>query len=108
MWRTILGSREGRIGVPLGAVMILVVAVGRFVAPYPPDKIGLAIPGSAPSREHPLGVDGLGRDVLSRLLTGGTSVLVTPLTAVSVSFILVAEAITRHVVRDAGEGQPIP
>ncbi|MGH3765577.1 MAG: ABC transporter permease [Pseudonocardiaceae bacterium] len=88
MWRTILSTPEGRIGVPLGAVMILVIAVGRFAAPYAPDKIGVAIPGSAPSREHLLGADGLGRDVLSRFLTGGTSVLVTPLGAVSVSFLI--------------------
>lgn len=88
VWRTILGTREGRIGVPLGAVMMILIAGGRFVAPYPPDKIGVAIPGSAPSGKHLLGADGLGRDVLSRFLTGGTSVLVTPLGAVSMSFLL--------------------
>ncbi len=49
VWRTILGTREGRIGVPLGVVMVIVIAGGRFTAPYPPDKIGVAIPGSPPS-----------------------------------------------------------
>jgi peptide/nickel transport system permease protein len=58
--------------------MVIVITVGRFAAPYAPDKIGVAIPGSSPSREHLLGADGLGRDVLSRLLTGDVSVLVTP------------------------------
>jgi peptide/nickel transport system permease protein len=88
VWRAILGTLEGRIGVSLGVVMMIVIATGRFAAPYPPDKIGVAIPGSSPSREHLLGADGLGRDVWSRFLTGGTSVLVTPLGAVSVSFLL--------------------
>lgn len=88
VWRTILGTREGRIGVPLGAVMVIVIVGGRFATPYPPDKIGVAIPGSPPSGAHLLGADGLGRDVLSRFLTGGTSVLVTPLGAVSVSFLV--------------------
>ncbi len=87
LWRTILGTVEGRIGVSLGAVMIVVITAGRFAAPYPPDKIGVAIPGSAPSAAHLLGGDGLGRDVLSRLLTGGTSVLLVPLIAVSVAFL---------------------
>jgi peptide/nickel transport system permease protein len=87
LWRPILGTLEGRIGLALGAVMVILIAVGRFAAPYPPDKIGVAVPGSAPSWEHLLGADGLGRDVLSRFLAGGTSVLVTPLGAVSVSFL---------------------
>src|SRR5262249_11862533 len=78
----------GRIGVPLGLLMVIIITVGRFAAPYPPDKIGVTVPGSAPSREHLLGADGLGRDVVSRFLTGGTSVLVTPLGAVSMSFLL--------------------
>lgn len=88
VWCTIIGTLEGRIGVSLGAVVMVVITVGRFAAPYPPNKIGVATPGAAPSGAHLLGADGLGRDVLSRFLTGGLSVLVIPLGAVSVSFLL--------------------
>lgn len=88
VWRTVLGTREGRIGIPLGAVMLIVIAGGRLAAPYPPDRIGVAIAGSPPSGTHLLGADALGRDVLSRFLFGGTSVLVIPVGAVSVSFLL--------------------
>lgn len=88
VWRTVLRTLEGRIGVGLSTVMVLLVVVGPFAAPYAPDRIGVAISGSPPSGAHLLGADALGRDVLSRFLTGGTSVLLTPLGAVTVSFLL--------------------
>lgn len=88
LWRTILGTLEGRVGVPLGGLMVVVIALGRFAAPYPADKIGVGLPAASPSSAHLLGTDALGRDVLSRLLTGGTSVLLTPLAAVTLSFLL--------------------
>ncbi len=55
------------------AVLVLVV-VGPFVAPNPPiDFIG--VPFEAPSAHAPLGTDIVGRDVLSRVLSGGTVIL---------------------------------
>jgi peptide/nickel transport system permease protein len=55
------------------AVLILVV-VGPFVAPNPPiDFIGT--PFESPSSYAPLGTDIVGRDVLSRVLSGGTVIL---------------------------------
>ena len=55
------------------AVLILVI-VGPFVAPNPPiDFIGT--PFESPSSYAPLGTDIVGRDVLSRVLSGGTVIL---------------------------------
>lgn len=88
VWRTVWSTTEGRFGVPLCAAMVIIMIGGRFLAPYPPDQIGVAASGSAPSRSNLLGADELGRDVLSRFLTGGTSVLFVPLAAVSVAFVL--------------------
>ncbi len=86
--RTVLGTLEGRVGILLGSLMVIIIGLGRLVAPYPADKIGVGIPGSPPSGEHLLGTDALGRDVLSRFLTGGTLVLLTPLAAVTISFVV--------------------
>jgi peptide/nickel transport system permease protein len=88
LWRTVLGTLEGRVGVLVGGLMVIVIGLGRLLAPYPADKIGVGIPGSPPSGEHLLGTDALGRDVLSRFLTGGTLVLVTPLAAVALAFLI--------------------
>jgi peptide/nickel transport system permease protein len=69
-----LRIRSGAIGL---AVVVLVVAVaflGRYVAPHDPN-VPVAAPLSGPSSAAHLGTDFLGRDVLSRLLYGGRSVI---------------------------------
>lgn len=57
-----------------GALAVLLVAAvavfGPMLAPHPVDQFAGGI-FAAPSAKHPLGTDVLGRDVLSRLLTGG-------------------------------------
>jgi peptide/nickel transport system permease protein len=62
-----------------GAVMLLAV-IGPFVAPYA-DTAFVTSPLAAPSGAHLLGGDGLGRDVLSRLLNGGWLILLMSLAA---------------------------
>ena len=62
-----------------GAFAVLLVIVfafaGPYVAPYPPEEfVGPVF--QKPSPEHLLGLDVLGRDVLSRLLVGGRSFLI--------------------------------
>lgn len=86
--RSVLASAEGRTGLTLGAIMILIIVVGPFVAPYPPGQIGTGLPLQTPSRAHLLGTDSLGRDVLSRFLHGGASVVVLPLIAVTIALLI--------------------
>jgi ABC-type dipeptide/oligopeptide/nickel transport system permease subunit len=69
-----LRIRSGAIGL---AVVLLVVAVaflGRYVAPHDP-SVPVGAPLSGPSSTAHLGTDFLGRDVLSRLLYGGRTVI---------------------------------
>jgi peptide/nickel transport system permease protein len=75
-----------KIGVAVVALLIGTAVLGPFVAPYAPDdpvqKAGTyALPFDRPSGEAKLGTDSIGRDVLSRFLWGGRSVLA--LTALS-------------------------
>jgi ABC-type dipeptide/oligopeptide/nickel transport system permease subunit len=65
---------SGAVGLALLAVVLLLVAFGPFIAPHAPAE-SLGIPGTSPDGSFPLGTDKLGRDVLSRLLWGGRSVL---------------------------------
>lgn len=63
-----------RVGtVILGAVLLLVF-LGPFVAPYSYTEY-VGIPYQAPNSDALLGTDSMGRDVLSRILTGGFSVV---------------------------------
>ena len=62
----------------LVAVLIGVAAFAEHFCPYPPDAQNLSMSLKSPSREHPLGTDRYGRDMLSRVIAGAkTSVLST-------------------------------
>jgi peptide/nickel transport system permease protein len=61
-------------GAALTASVLVLVAVGPYLAPNPPiDFVGA--PFEPPSANALLGTDILGRDVLSRVLSGGTVIL---------------------------------
>ena len=67
---------EGRAiwGAALTAAVLILVAIGPLFARYPPiDFVGA--PFESPSLDLPLGADIMGRDVLSRVLSGGTVIL---------------------------------
>lgn len=87
LWRSVARSLEGRIGVVLAVLILAVVIFGPAVAPYAPDQIGFE-PNQRSSSEHLFGTDNLGRDVLSRVLNGGRSVVLIPLIGVTFAFII--------------------
>ena len=69
-------TRTAWVGVVLTAVPLAIAAFGPLFSPYPPDEI-IGTAYAAPSGHHPLGLDFVGRDVLSRFLNGGrTSILI--------------------------------
>jgi peptide/nickel transport system permease protein len=62
------------VGLAMVALAIGVAIFGPFFAPYPPDAIfGAAF--ANPSSQHLLGLDFVGRDVLSRFLWGGRTAI---------------------------------
>ena len=69
-----LHSGTGAAGAAMLAVVLAVAVLGPFVAPNPLDR-PVGIPYDGPSSEALLGTDFLGRDVLSRVLWGGRSVI---------------------------------
>jgi peptide/nickel transport system permease protein len=70
----VLRSVTGRAGVALAGAVVLIGLLGPFFAPHPPAAL-LGAPFSPPSARFPLGTDVLGRDVLSRVLCGGRTVI---------------------------------
>jgi peptide/nickel transport system permease protein len=69
-----LRSATGAIGLALLALVLGTAVLGPFLAPHSPTE-SIGIPFDGPSSAAPLGYDVLGRDVLSRVLWGGRSVL---------------------------------
>jgi len=84
--RAVLRTGEGRIGIGLGVFMIGLIVIGAVFGPT--TDYNAAAPGSGSSAAHWFGTDALGRDVLSRFLHGGTTVLLIPLVAVTFSLII--------------------
>ena len=66
-WRAWL--RAGLVWLPL-AVLLVVTVAGQALAPYNPDAVLITDRLQPPSPAHPMGTDPLGRDVLSRVMTG--------------------------------------
>ena len=75
-----------------GFIIIMVVLtlsmLAPFIAPYDPNDINVKAILLEPSPQHWLGTDGLGRDVLSRMLHGGRISLLVGLVAVGISTII--------------------
>ena len=77
-----------RIGFVIVVIAVLAAAVGPMLTPYDPAAQELARRLEGPSASHPFGLDELGRDILSRLLSGARISLMVGLAVVSVSSIL--------------------
>lgn len=88
-WLGALGrGTSGRVGVVLVGFALAIVLLGPLVAPYSPYKIATGIPVSDPSAQHWLGTDTLGRDIFSRFLAGGRTLILLPTTAVLISGVI--------------------
>ena len=85
--RLALRTPAGRIGLPLVMLHMVLALFGSTIAPYSPTEFHIEEHQlEAPSLQFLLGTDQFGRDVLSRVMSGATSL-------VSVS---VAGAAARH------------
>jgi peptide/nickel transport system permease protein len=73
------------VGVVVTVLMLALVLIGPLVAPHPPNQLDPGAVLEGPSGGHVLGTDQLGRDVFSRFLWGGRTVIVVPFIAVTIA-----------------------
>ena len=89
-WEVLRRAVRARLA-PFGAAVvmaaILVALAAPVIAPYDPLKQNLAHALAAPSREHPLGTDNVGRDVLSRVIWGTRISLVAGVVSVAIALL---------------------
>lgn len=86
--RKFLKNRLAIIGVVLFAVILLASVFAPLLTSYDPLGVDMSSVLEAPSREHILGTDKIGRDIFSRILYGGRiSILVGLGSALGAAFI---------------------
>jgi ABC-type dipeptide/oligopeptide/nickel transport system permease subunit len=87
-WRlaaTTLAERPPALpAVTLLGVILAFVVISPVFSPYDPNNVDFAISREGPSVAHPLGTDQFGRDLLTRLATGGRTTLLIVAIAVAI------------------------
>jgi peptide/nickel transport system permease protein len=86
--RVFLGRKVAVFGMAIIILLILTAIFAPWLAPYDPYTMEMGHTLEQPSREHLLGTDSLGRDVLSRLIYGSRSSLLVAIGAIGLSAII--------------------
>ena len=81
-------NRAAVMSIWLLAGIVLLVLVGPLLSPYTPDAQDLPHQFQAPSWHHPFGTDAEGRDLMTRVFTGGRISLAVGLVATVVSLLI--------------------
>jgi peptide/nickel transport system permease protein len=81
IFRRMLRSPQGALGLLIVGLILLVVILGPALAPYNPDTMAPLQRYKPPSAQFWLGTDQYGRDILSRLLNGARATVVLALIA---------------------------
>jgi peptide/nickel transport system permease protein len=84
-WRRFRSYRPGLVGLAIVGLLVAIALLAAPLAPYEPNAIQTRLRGDNPSREHLLGNDDRGRDVLSRLIYGTRIALVVGLGATAIA-----------------------
>ena len=79
--RRLVKSWSAKLGLYLFLAIVLICFIGPFFCRYGKNDIDITAINAAPSRDHLLGCDTLGRDMLVRLLYGGQYSIVLGLVA---------------------------
>ena len=79
--KRMLRSPQGALGLVIVGLILLVVIVGPWFAPYDPEKMAPLMRYKPPSAQFWLGTDQYGRDILSRLLHGARATVVLAILA---------------------------
>jgi peptide/nickel transport system permease protein len=84
----VLSNPLSKAGFIIIVCVFLLAMLAPIIAPYDPADINVKAILLAPSMQHWMGTDGLGRDVLTRMLFGGRISLLVGLVAVGISTVI--------------------
>ena len=87
-WRRLLRRRGAMLGLVVVLMFVALAAFAPWIAPQDPIATSWTAIRKAPSAEHWMGTDEVGRDVLSRVIYGTRASLLAGLASVSISLLL--------------------
>jgi ABC-type dipeptide/oligopeptide/nickel transport system permease subunit len=88
LWLRFRRSRNAQAGALLVLLVAMAALFGPWLAPYRYADTDLLAVWAEPSREHWLGGDGLGRDILSRLVVGARVSLLVALSVLAITLMV--------------------
>ena len=88
VWDQFRHHRGALMGAGVFAIIVITVTLGPFLWSIDPTYIDIRARNAGPSFPHPLGTDQLGRDMLARMMAGGTVSVAVGFTAMALSLIL--------------------
>lgn len=88
VWLRLRRNRPAMVGLAIIIVMYVVAIFGPQIVPYEYDKIDLENVRAAPSLQHLMGTDELGRDVFSRIVWAARSAAFVSITVTSLGLTL--------------------
>jgi peptide/nickel transport system permease protein len=86
-WENLRRSWAGMVGLALIVLHILIATTSPYWIPQDPLEMNAEIRTQAPSAEHLMGTDKLGRDVFSRSMLGGRVTIVVTLIAIIIAMV---------------------
>lgn len=87
-WRRLRKNKLAMLGLAIVLILILAAIFADFIAPYDPAAQDLLHMREMPSKEHLLGTDEYGRDILSRIIYGGRVSLLVSVLAIIFGLVL--------------------
>jgi ABC-type dipeptide/oligopeptide/nickel transport system permease subunit len=87
-WLNFKRSRNAQIGAIIVLIVVFIAVFGPYVAPYSYTDTDMFATWGSPSDEHLLGTDGLGRDILSRILVGARVSLTVAMVVLMITLVI--------------------
>ena len=88
VWRRLKRNRAATVGGMIVVLFVIIALLAPLISPYPPNEGDLAKRLKPPTREHLLGTDALGRDLLSRVIYGARISLQIQVVAVMIALVI--------------------
>jgi len=86
-WFKLIKNNVGRIGLIFLCILLFIAIFAPLIAPYDPLDDNLMNRYKAPSKDHWMGTDEMGRDILSRIIYGSRISLKVGLLSISVALV---------------------